>query len=155
MRVEVLSALGEEVVDLRDFEHLLAATPDDAYNALVCTRFACEFGRERVYQIAPDESSGPNATSREWRGKIAVADDIDPCAPVRTDGGRRGFAVEPVVNDRAPERSDTSWPTAVFAAGGGFLDLRIQGAGCSADGRRDLLIQLYQPALLSDARDGA
>ncbi|RZL28300.1 MAG: sodium:proton antiporter, partial [Sphingomonas sp.] len=76
MRIEVLSVLGEETIDLRDYEHLLAATPDDAYNALVCTRFASELGRERVYQIAPDESSGRHAASREWRGKIAVDADM-------------------------------------------------------------------------------
>lgn len=31
LRVEVLSTIGEDIIDLREFEHLRAATPDDAY----------------------------------------------------------------------------------------------------------------------------
>jgi NhaP-type Na+/H+ or K+/H+ antiporter len=69
-RVEILSAKGEYVVDLRDLDYVLAATADDAYNALVCTRFAPELGRERVHQSPPDPE-GPHArTSLEWRGKF-------------------------------------------------------------------------------------
>jgi hypothetical protein len=64
-------------MDLRGLEYLLAATSDDAYNALVCTRFAPDLGRERVHQPAFSVESGQGvATSREWRGKIAIHDDL-------------------------------------------------------------------------------
>ncbi|MHB8284612.1 MAG: cation:proton antiporter [Caulobacteraceae bacterium] len=77
LRIEILSGVGEEIMDLRGMEYLLAATGDDAYNALVCTRFAPDLGRERVHQPAFSVDSGQHvATSREWRGKIAIHDDL-------------------------------------------------------------------------------
>ena len=151
LRMEVLSTIGEEIIDLREFEHLLVATPDDAYNALVCTRFASELGRERVYQVAPDEVSERHATSREWRGKIAVADAMTHERLAGLMAGGAAFVIEPASNDRVPETSDTSWPTAVLAAGGGFMIYGPEQDVALTDG--DLLIRLYQPALVSDARD--
>jgi NhaP-type Na+/H+ or K+/H+ antiporter len=69
VRVEILSGVGERLVDLRDLAYLLAATDDDAYNALVCTRFAPELGRERVHQPPPAAEREQLQASREWRGK--------------------------------------------------------------------------------------
>ncbi|RZL28749.1 MAG: sodium:proton antiporter, partial [Sphingomonas sp.] len=145
MRIEVLSVLGEETIDLRDYEHLLAATPDDAYNALVCTRFASELGRERVYQIAPDESSGRHAASREWRGKIAV--DVDMVHLRLSDlmQGGAAFVVEPVPADA--DAGQPGWPVAVVSAGGGFTLVSPDDASESMPG--DLVVRLYQPALIS------
>lgn len=146
MRVEVLSVLGEEVIDLRDYEHILAATPDDAYNALVCTRFATEFGRERVYQVAPDESSGRNATSREWRGKIAVGMDMVHERLSDLMEGGAAFVVEPVrATADAVAPVEPSWPVALVAADGGFTLFSPDDESQSSPG--DLLIRLYQPAL--------
>lgn len=149
MRVEVLSVLGEEVVDLRDYEHLLAATPDDAYNALVCTRFAAEFGRERVYQIAPDESSGRNAASREWRGKIAVGADMVHQRLSDLMQAGAAFVVEPApapIEDAA-SHAELGWPVALIAAGGGFTLFSPDDDGEASAG--DLVVRLYQPALAS------
>ncbi|MFC4173446.1 cation:proton antiporter [Microvirga sp. GCM10011540] len=60
-RGEVLSPTGEEEMDLQDVAYLLAATDDDAYNALVSSRFTSELGRERVHQLAPNQVGGPDA----------------------------------------------------------------------------------------------
>jgi hypothetical protein len=68
-RLEILSAVGEQMVDLRDLQYLYAATDDDAYNALVCMRFAPELGRERVHQPPPAIEREHLQTSRDWRGK--------------------------------------------------------------------------------------
>jgi NhaP-type Na+/H+ or K+/H+ antiporter len=83
LRIEILSAVGEELVDLRGLDYLLAATSDDAYNALVCSRFAPELGRERVHQsaLAADAGAGANRqvqvrTARDWRGKIVLHHDL-------------------------------------------------------------------------------
>ena len=147
MRVEILSVLGEEVIDLRDFEHLLAATPDDAYNALVCTRFATEFGRERVYQITPDESSGRNAASREWRGKIAIGTDMVHQRLSDLMQGGAAFVVEPVIADPQPERLDEpSWPVALVGATGSVSLFSPEHEDAPAVG--DLVVRLYQPALV-------
>jgi len=145
MRVEVLSVLGEEVVDLRDYEHLLAATPDDAYNALVCTRFASEFGRERVFQIAPDESSGRNAASREWRGKIAIGADMVHQRLSDLMQGGAAFVMEPVPADiETAVPFEPSWPVALVSAAGVTM---FSPEHDETPSPGDLVVRLYQPAL--------
>ena len=49
---EVLSENADYSLDHSDFNHLIAATPNDAYNALVCVEFAPELGRYSVFQVA-------------------------------------------------------------------------------------------------------
>ena len=145
LRVEVLSVLGEEVIDLRDYEHLLAATPDDAYNALVCTRFATELGRERVYQIAPDDSTGRHAASREWRGKIAVDAAMGYQRLSDLMDGGAAFVVEPVAEDRATQPAAEGWPVALVGASGSISLFSPEHEDAPAAG--DLIVRLHQPAL--------
>ena len=143
MRVEVLSIIGEEVIDLRDFEHLLAATPDDAYNALVCTRFAPELGRERIYQLAPDESTGRNAASREWRGKIAVGLDMAHDRLSDLMQGGASFLIE-LAGERASS-DEPSWVIATVGSNGDFsLASPEQDVAAPEEG---LVIVLHQPVL--------
>lgn len=146
MRVEVLSVIGEEIIDLRDYEHLLAATPDDAYNALVCTRFAAELGRERVYQIAPDDSSGRYAASRDWRGKIAVDADIgfQRLSDLMQSGA--AFVVEPVGQDDTTWEVRDGWPVALVGATGSLTLFSPEHDDTPVAG--DLIARLYQPALV-------
>ncbi len=66
---EVLSENADYRLDHSAFDHLIAATPNDAYNALVCVEFAPELGRHRVFQVASQEidedaSDGIAFTSR-------------------------------------------------------------------------------------------
>ena len=151
LRMEVLSAIGEEVIDLAEFEHLLAATPDDAYNALVCTRFAAELGRERVYQVAPDESGSRQATSREWRGKLAVSEAMTHQRLAELMGGGAAFVVEPFVDGQAaPIQTEESWPTAVLGAASGFTMYGPDQEVSITNG--DLLVRLYRPALVTAAK---
>ncbi|CUH40917.1 potassium/proton antiporter [Jannaschia seosinensis] len=73
LRAEVLAEKGEEALRERAHDYVLAATPDEIYNALVCASLSPEIGRERVLQLAAgdgrllDESRG---LSRDLRGKI-------------------------------------------------------------------------------------
>ncbi|MEM7545836.1 MAG: cation:proton antiporter [Pseudomonadota bacterium] len=55
---EILSEAFEHHIDINRFGHLVAATNNDAYNALVCTDFGPEFGRSNVYQLARHEDLG-------------------------------------------------------------------------------------------------
>jgi len=48
---QVISESAEQALDLSGFGYLVAGTDNDAYNALVCTRFANELGRNRVFQL--------------------------------------------------------------------------------------------------------
>ena len=152
LRMEVLSTLGDEIIDMRDFEHLIAATPEDAYNSLVCTRFTSELGRERVFQVAPEESAARLATSREWRGKIAVAEAMtcQRLAEVMSHGA--AFVVEPIAADgQSPpghplQITDMSWPVAVLGANGSFAFCGPEHELAPAQG--DLMVRLYLPALV-------
>ena len=53
---DILSEAAETQVELLSFETLLAATDNDAYNTLVATDFAPEFGRDRTWQIGRAKS---------------------------------------------------------------------------------------------------
>lgn len=48
---EILSEAAEHHIDFNPFGYLVAATDNDAYNALICTDFGPELGRGNVFQI--------------------------------------------------------------------------------------------------------
>lgn len=48
---EILNEATEHNLDLTPFQVLVAATDNEAYNALVCNEFAHEIGRDSVYQL--------------------------------------------------------------------------------------------------------
>jgi len=60
---EVLSENADYRLDHSAFNHLIAATPNDAYNALVCVEFAPELGRHRVFQVTSAEHEDDEADS--------------------------------------------------------------------------------------------
>jgi len=73
---EIMSERSEESLELIEMNYLLAATSNDAYNALVCMRFSPEFGRHQVFQLptAVDENE-PKSVSHTSRGAIAFQED--------------------------------------------------------------------------------
>ncbi|MDC3414578.1 cation:proton antiporter [Terrihalobacillus insolitus] len=52
---ELLSEQTEYLLDITPYSYLIAATEFDAYNALVCTTFVPEFGRNNVFRISIEE----------------------------------------------------------------------------------------------------
>jgi len=48
---EILSEFAEATVEIAHIDAVLAATSNDAYNALVCTTLAPEIGHQKVYQL--------------------------------------------------------------------------------------------------------
>ncbi|MBV8589528.1 MAG: cation:proton antiporter [Acetobacteraceae bacterium] len=72
LQAEILSEHGAEALETRPVDYVLAATPDNIYNGLVCTRLAPELGLERVFQLAPSkaEIDPHKGLTREWRGKV-------------------------------------------------------------------------------------
>ena len=82
---EILNEATEHNLDLNPFQVLVAATDNEAYNALVCNEFAHEVGRDAVYQLGE-----------------SVSDDDHRALP-ESIGGRSlflsGFGVEDV-NER-------------------------------------------------------
>ena len=74
---EIMSETMEQSLELNDIAYVLAATDNDAYNALVCTRFAPELGRTRVFQLPTvdaDEHDTKGLT-RTLRGRIAFSNE--------------------------------------------------------------------------------
>lgn len=57
---EILSEEAHHSLDLSRFDHMIAATDNDAYNALVCTDFGAEIGRSEVFQIGSTTGTQDN-----------------------------------------------------------------------------------------------
>lgn len=55
---EILNEATEHNLDLTPFQVLVAATDNEAYNALVCNEFAHEVGRDSVYQLGENSDGG-------------------------------------------------------------------------------------------------
>ena len=60
---EVLSENADMRLDHSAFNHIIAATPNDAYNALVCVEFAPELGRHRVFQVSGGDKDDDDGDS--------------------------------------------------------------------------------------------
>ena len=54
---QILSEAAHHHIELNRFSYLVAITPNEAYNSLVCTEFAPELGRGNVYQLGSVEES--------------------------------------------------------------------------------------------------
>lgn len=57
---EILSEQTEYYLDMTPYEYLVAATELDSYNALVCTTFVPEFGRNNSFQLSLSNKEGDN-----------------------------------------------------------------------------------------------
>jgi NhaP-type Na+/H+ or K+/H+ antiporter len=70
---EILSEQAEQSLETAPVVTLLAATDNDAYNALVCNAFASELGRNRVFQLpmAESEELDPRGLTHTIHGRIA------------------------------------------------------------------------------------
>jgi len=70
---EILSEFAEESVEVAHVQTVLAATDNDAYNALVCTALAPEIGRDRVFQLpmGEEKDADPRAVAGGLRGRMA------------------------------------------------------------------------------------
>lgn len=54
---DIISEQTEYSLDLTPFPKMIAATETDAYNALICSNFVPEIGRENLYQMATNQVS--------------------------------------------------------------------------------------------------
>ncbi len=67
---EILNEATEHTLDLTPFQVLVAATDNEAYNALVCNEFAHEIGRDSVYQLGEaGDDADKNALPESLRGR--------------------------------------------------------------------------------------
>lgn len=70
---EVLSEVTEHHLDLADIRYVLAATENDAYNALVCSDLGPEIGRAAVFQTGPESGSGTERHAHSLGGVVTPA----------------------------------------------------------------------------------
>ncbi len=71
---EVLSEQVQQSLELNEISCLLAATSNDAYNALVCSHFGTSLEHDRVFQLpmyAADEQNDSKVVARPLRGRPA------------------------------------------------------------------------------------
>lgn len=67
---EILNEATEHNLDLAPFQVLVAATENEAYNALVCNEFAHEIGRDSVYQLGENsQGEDRHALPESIRGR--------------------------------------------------------------------------------------
>lgn len=66
---EILAEATEEDLDMGQFQTLIAASDNEAYNALVCSEFAPEIGRDSVYQLGGTSDDDPRALPNSLRGR--------------------------------------------------------------------------------------
>jgi NhaP-type Na+/H+ or K+/H+ antiporter len=71
---ELTSEEAETSLELGEIGSLLAATSNDAYNALVCAHFSPELGRQRVFQLPPGEQQERRRPVAAARGRTAFAE---------------------------------------------------------------------------------
>ncbi|WP_147274832.1 cation:proton antiporter [Ferruginivarius sediminum] len=74
---EILSELADQRLDLTRFEHLVAATDNDAYNALVASQFAPELGTNRTFQLASHPEVEPQELRQGARGRELISAELD------------------------------------------------------------------------------
>ncbi len=66
---EILNEATEHNLDLGPYQVLVAATDNEAYNALVCNEFAHEVGRDSVYQLGDSDDEDHRALPESLRGR--------------------------------------------------------------------------------------
>lgn len=76
-RGEILSEFAEHLVDLAPYQHVLAVSDDDAYNALVCSQFGPEMGRRNTVQFASHQTADGSGLRAAARGRVLIDDDHD------------------------------------------------------------------------------
>ncbi|SLN29237.1 K(+)/H(+) antiporter NhaP [Roseivivax jejudonensis] len=85
---DVLSEEAEHRLDLVRYEQVVAATDNDAYNTLVTTDLAPEFGRENVYQLRrTKDTSRRHALPATLGGRAIAADETFDEAQARLRDG--------------------------------------------------------------------
>ncbi|MFN2258954.1 MAG: cation:proton antiporter, partial [Parasphingopyxis sp.] len=71
-RGDILDEVTREHLDLGQFQELIAATDNDAYNALICDDLGPEMGYDSVSQISADGDKGPLRS----RGRVLMSERL-------------------------------------------------------------------------------
>ena len=69
---EALDALHAEHLDLGSFQAVIAATDNDAYNALICAELGPEIGRNAVFQVGASDDAAVSALPANLKGRMLM-----------------------------------------------------------------------------------
>ena len=74
----LLSEQTEYNLDTIPYEYLIASTDSHSYNALICTTFMPEYGRNNVFKVSPyeDQASSPSDLVDQVGGRILFEQDV-------------------------------------------------------------------------------
>ena len=144
---EILSEAFEHQIDVAGFGHLIAATDNDDYNALICTDFGPEFGRGKVYQIARHEGAPTDADLPATLGGRGFAGGLaHEALEARLKAGWR-FARTKLTEDFGLDQYRDTRPDALpilVQRGGGALEFLRSDRDLAA-GPGDAMISLVPP----------
>ncbi len=144
LQAELLSEHGEEELAGRAADWVLAATPDDIYNGLVCARLGPELGRERVYQVAPTGRLDQRRwVSRDWRGKVLGAPPLDETTLAERHRDGWQFIAVRLEDGPVPEGAV---PLMYVRRRGALALLSAEDATLPEPGAEDIALVLAQPA---------
>lgn len=73
---EVLSESAHHAIDPKRFSSLIATSDNDSYNALVCTDFGPELGRNHVFQIGRSDEKARQALNFTLGGRTLTANPV-------------------------------------------------------------------------------
>jgi len=148
------SALSEFVsaqVDLSAIGRLLALTPNEELNSLACLRYNRSFGRDAVFQLAPDDAGQPGRKEKvhaELRGRLlfgpgityqSLADKLAAGATARKTRLTETFTWQ----DFQATHGQRAWPMFIATAAGHFSPITAELAVVPQAG--DTLISLVLP----------
>ena len=91
LQAELLSEHGVESLRNYRVDYLFAATQNDLYNSLICSKLAPEIGRGKVFQLvrAGEPLEDFAGTDKEWRGQVI---GVPPLSFADTAGSRHTTA---------------------------------------------------------------
>ncbi|MBV7255342.1 sodium:proton antiporter [Pacificimonas sp. WHA3] len=69
---EALEAIHEDHLDVFSYQSVIAATDNDAYNALICAELGPEIGRDRVFQLGNEEEKGISTLPSALKGRMLM-----------------------------------------------------------------------------------
>ncbi|MBI1418323.1 MAG: sodium:proton antiporter [Limimaricola sp.] len=144
---EILSKAAEQRLELMHYATLIAATDNDAYNTLVATDLAPEFGRDNVYQVTREKAdSARHALPPTLGGRSFGPEGATHAEMARLVAGGWTFRVTRLTDEFGLQDWRKTWPEArllgQIAPGG---QLRLLRAGAALTDQSDLRLLFLAP----------
>jgi NhaP-type Na+/H+ or K+/H+ antiporter len=146
---DILSEAAEQRVEFVSYRTLIAATDNDAYNTLVTTDLAPEFGRENVFQIGREKSENARYQLPSSLGGRVLADGLTFRELNQKIADGWDIALTPLSEEYTFETWRETQPEAILLArimeDGSFVGPEIVGGTKVTTGMRILTLRPETP----------